>query len=687
MEPPTRRRFRRSNVAWLRRLLLVALVLAVAALVGLFLFGRAGKTRRPRREEPVDAAAEQGMALVGEDFDYTFTERERPLFRIRGKSIRVDRDETIYLDGVALTLYDRRGREYHVESREASFNRASNEGRLRGDVYLKGPEGLELRTAQLQLRDKGALLITPRPPVDVNYGDQYLAHAKKLEIHLPENLYLMDGNPWLESLPGAKVPVSLKADQFVYERESRTLRLEGGAVLRRGEETVKAVRVTAFLSQDEKSLMFVRALWDVSGQGAAAGEGGKGKATTVRFAGKDLAVLLQPGNNEVQKLTLDGAPRAPSRIEASGGGLTRTLVANHVEGVLGEGRRLTSAAAFGDVEIREATHGPGGKPLLRQAHGTRAQAAFRPDGQMSTVDLLGGVTYQDGDVKATGDRVAMNFDAGHGEFTGTPVEVVSDRGRLRGPRVVYNTADKVAQVQGGVHATIERVSETALAGSPLGTGEGPVLVEAKEGVWRQTPSSFLFRGDVRAWRGENLLLAPELRGDKQEDRLTATGGVKTLWIPAVAVAAAGTRAAAGSGGKRSPVQVVASDLLYRNGPGVLTYTGNVQVDQEGKTLNCQQLVMELSKDRKPQTMTCSGGAHLKDPQAGRSIDGQTAVYHLERRVVDMTGDKVVLHDRDGNQVQGRHLVYHLDDSKVEVKGAEAAAGSPATAVPKPEGRR
>ena len=70
-----------------------------------------------------------------------------------------------------------------------------------------------------------------------------------------------------------------------------------------------------------------------------------------------------------------------------------------------------------------------------------------------------------------------------------------------------------------------------MAGTPLSKGEGPVHVESQEAFWRQQPSSFLFRGDVRAWRGENLLLAPELRGDREADQLVATGGVKTLWFP------------------------------------------------------------------------------------------------------------------------------------------------------------
>ena len=111
--------------------------------------------------------------------------------------------------------------------------------------------------------------------------------------------------------------------------------------------------------------------------------------------------------------------------------------------------------------------------------------------------------------------------------------------------MVYNTDQQIVNARGGVKALLEKVEETALSGTPLSEGEGPVHVESQEAFWRQQPSSFLFRGDVRAWRGDNLLLAPELKGDKEADQLTATGGVKTLWFPSQEQAgSAGGKAAA-----------------------------------------------------------------------------------------------------------------------------------------------
>ncbi len=672
----------RSPVAGLRKLLLAALVLCVLAVAGLFVFGRAGLNREPpSRGEPKGG---KGMTLIGEDFDYTFTERERPIFHIHGESVKADREGTLYLDGVGLTLYDREGQAYHVESRKASFNRESNEGTLQGNVFSKGPAGLELRTARLDLRQKGQRVVS-RGAAEIRYGGKYVAHAGRLQFDLADEVYVLQEGAKVESLPGAATPVSLTSQRLVYERQKRWIRVEGGANLRRGPDWIAARRIFANLSEDEGSLRFVHAFWDITGETGATlqplgTESGAPEPTRVRFSGKDLAVLLQPEGNQVRRVELDGAPQgARAKLEAVGPTVVRTLTAMRIEGVLAQGV-LSGADAFGGVEIRDHSRPPGKPPANRQANGQRASATFGDDGQLATVDLNLNVTYRDGPVTAGGNRASLDLDEGRGEFFGAPVTIVSDRGKMEAPRVVYNTDQKIANARGGVRAVLEKVEETALEGTPLSEGEGPVRVESREAFWRQQPSSFLFRGDVRAWRGDNLLLTAELRGDKEADQLVGSGGVKTLWFPTPdqadkAAGGAGGRKAAAPG-QRSPIQVLASDLNYQQKAGVLVYTGNVRVDQEGKTLSCQRLEVDLDEDRQAETMTCTGDTKLNDPKAGRRVEGQRAVYHVEQRQVDIFGDPVVMRDRDGNQVRGKRAVYFIDDGRVEVKGRDETAAAP-----------
>jgi lipopolysaccharide transport protein LptA/LPS export ABC transporter protein LptC len=690
---------RRPPIAALRKLLLAAILLLITAVGGLFLFGRAGQRPARPAEDAEEAQAEAGSVLIGEDFDHTFTEGKRPIFRIRGESIRADQKQTIYLQGVAVTLYDEEGRAYHIESRRASFNPVRNEGRLQGEVVLKGPGDLELRTPQLQIREKGRMLVAPALS-EIRYGTLYKARSQKIWVHVPEEVFVMAGKVRVESLPepapalqaglvpGAaprspSPPMSLTSERLVYERKRRQVRVEGGSELRRGPERVSARKLSVHLARDEKSLEFLRALWDVNGQIAPDREDA-GDVTTVRFSGKDLSVFMQPGANQARKVALDGAENQKARFETVGGGVTRVMNARRVEGIL-EGGVLSSAEAFGGVTVDETgrarrADGSGGP---RHAEGQRAEARFTPEGQLANVILVNQVSFRDDQIRATGQRATLNLVAGKGDFIGDPVDVVSPKGRLKAPQVEYDTGAQLVHAVGGVRGVLEQVEQTALAGTPLGEGEGPVFVESQEAFWRQTPSSFTFRGEARAWRGKNVLLATELRGDKAEDRLTGTGGVKTIWVPtekeSAKVRKTTTGKTAGGAEERAPIEVVANELVYRESAGVLTYTGGVRVLQAGRTLSCKTLVVELAESSEAETMTCTGEARLNDPKTGRNIAGEKAIYHVDQRRVDMLGEGgiVTMRDREGNQVQGKRLIYYMDDGRVEVQGKGEAAPVPA----------
>lgn len=676
----------KSSVAGLRKLVLVALALIVVAVAALFLFGKAGQRREaPQSLDERDSKGGKGMTLIGEDFDYTFTEGEKPIFRIRGTSIRADREGTLYLQGVAVTLYDKQGRVFHVESKNASFNREANEGKLNGDVFLKGPDELELRTDHLDMQEKGNVVVS-RGAVDIRYLGKYIVKAGRMRIDMGEEMYQLQGGADLKSIPGIEPPVQLTAQRFVYERGKRWLRVEGGANLRRGADWMAAQRVYSNVNADESGLAFVHAMWDVHGETRAALQAAAGPAaperTRVRFSGREMSVVLEPQGKEPRHVELEAPAEGRATMEALGPGVVRTLTAKrHIEGTLENGV-LNDAQAFGNVEIQESSHLPGKPATQRQANGQTARAGFRADGQLASVELNNNVVYRDvsGGVTATGNRGTLDMDQGRGEFFGTPVVVTSDRGTLESPHMVYNTDTQIVTARDGVKAKLQKVEETALAGTPLSQGQGPVNVVSQEAFWRQQPSSFVFRGDVRAWRGDNLLLAPELKGDKAADQLNATGGVKTIWYPseeqtAQTAQTTGRPAAAPRNPSQpaQPVQVVASEMSFQQKAGVLIYTGNVRVDQEGKTLSCQKLQVDLDDKKQAKSMVCTGDTRLNDPQAGRTITGQRAVYHVADKQVEVFGDPVTMKDKDGNQIRGKRAIYAMDTGKVEVKGKDETA--------------
>lgn len=648
----------RSHLAWLRRSLLALLVLLVAGLGGLFWFGRPEKTVPPPPGRSSLPKAGKGVTLVGRDFDYTYSQGARSVFRIRGSSIRVDEQETLYLDGVGLTLYDVEDRSYHIESQEASFNRTSNEGRLRGSVRMQGPNDLTLQGSVVQMRENGELLTSPRP-VAIGYAKEYEIQAQRMRAYLPEEVFVLEGDVTLRSVPGIEPPVYLYADHVVFERKTHQLRAEGKAELRRGSDIVRADRFSATLTEDEKSVSLVLARWNVSGQSGVEGKG----SSVVRFRGEEVAVLVeqgQPRRVEIEAKRGPGGQRVS--IETTGGGITRKLAALHLDATLQAGK-LVAAQGSGGVEMIEVS--AAGR---RRALGKQAAASFQPDGQLGTLVLDQQVSYTDPQLKAAGDRGKMDFVTGLGEFAGAPARAETARGKMTAPRLNYQSKEGLVRAEGGVRAVLEKVEGTALAGSPLGAGKGPVQVQSQDAFWRQSPRGFLFRGDVRAWRDKSLLVARELQGEDEatagqpsQHRLTASGGVKSLWYPEPRE---GAKPESGS-----PIEVTSASLLYQEARRLVTYSGEVRAEQSGKVLLCKDLDIELDAERKARAMTCRGEAKVNDPQTGRSIEGDRAVYQLAGRTVEITGSPgkpAVMKDRSKNQVRGQKMIYNLDTGRVEV---------------------
>ncbi|HEX2163794.1 MAG TPA: LptA/OstA family protein, partial [Thermoanaerobaculia bacterium] len=633
-----------------RLLLLAAFVLVAGAVAGLYLFGRAGRPE-PAAVDRSDGLAPEGeITLVGEGFEFTHSEGARRVFKIRGESVRADREGTVFLDGVGLTLYDESGAPYEVASRAASFNRETREARLQGDVVLSGPGPTRIESAGVELRQRGEVLVSTAP-IAFRYQDLQ-GRADRLRIVRPEQVYVLAGDVRVESRPGIEPAASLVARQLVFERPRHQVRAEGEVEIVRGGDRLRAHRVAAYLDERDETMIYVRARGEVSGRSATAGGGGR----PVSFAAQSLS-LLRDQAGLPQSGELEGARRDPVRIDApTPEGTVQRLTAGFATVAFRDGELATAEAFNGPrlVEIARA-----GRPVLRDLSGRRMEATFGAGGRLQAVRADERVRYRDERLRAEAAHARFEIASGKGRLTGDPVHLTTDRGELFTPSADYDQGSGLVEAHEGVRALIERASELGLGGTPFAEGEGPVRVESREGFFREEPRGVLFRGEVRAWQGQNLLLADELRAEQPGggERLTATGSVRSVWVPA---ARPGDDAAAG------PLEVTARTLRYLEADEELIYEGDVRAEQQQRILECRRLVVELTADGEAERLIATGEAHLDDRQTGNEARGESAVYDLAQRVITLTGDPARLEKADGATVAGGRVVYSLDTGTARV---------------------
>ena len=660
-----------ASASRVRRLLLALIVLLVAALAGLYWFGRAGRPRPLADTETGEVLIPEGeITLVGEGFEFTHTEGPRPVFRIRGESVRADRAGTVYLDDVGLTLYDEEGVGYEVSSRQASFNRDSRAARLAGDVVFEGPEGARLETRGVRLEREGDL-IESAGPVRFVYGD-FQGRANRMRLHRDKDLYTLSGNVVVESREGIAPASRLTTKRLTFERGRHQVRATDDVVVVRGEDRIAAQLVNAFLDETDSTPVFLRARFEVEGRLSD----GSGRPMT--FRGRSLSLLRDAaGMAKVAEMEGGGAGE-PLEVVTSGPRGSRQKLSAGFAIARFEGGEPSTLIAFGAPRLLE-TRGSGQGSFVREVSARRLEGAFR-GGELATVTGEGAFRYRDAEVTARGERARYDVAADKGEMTGAPVELVSDRGELQAPRVIYDRSAGLVNAREGVRATMREAADVGFAGSPLGEGEGPVRVEAAEAWWRDDPRSALFRGDVRAWRDESLLLAASVRADRtgRGDRLEAEGGVRTVWVPAPERRDAAPPA---------PVEVTSRTLVYDQPAEELIYEGDVRAEQQSRTLACPRLVVELTEGGEAETMDCTGSFELVDAAAGHVGRGRAAVYDLASRTVTMRGDPVTFTKSDGSEVRGPFVVYDLATGAAQVArdpdrppAPEPPAESPAPAA-------
>ncbi|MEE8525038.1 MAG: LPS export ABC transporter periplasmic protein LptC, partial [Thermoanaerobaculia bacterium] len=554
----------KNPLRWVRRALLalgLASIAAVAVLLAAYRFGNAGRVDKEEVTQPTTHIDERTVT-AGEGFDYTQTTEGKRVFRIRAARSRQDRADWAFLEEVHLEIYREDGQTISVNSRRARVNQQTWAAELEGDVVIRGWENLELRARGLELLDGGQQLMSvgavefhyPPPGQTANGAELALpaltGRASSLRIDRRSDTINLSGGVHIRNVPGAEIPLRVDCERLVYRRDEGLVRAFEDIFLQYGAQELQARALSLFMNvgaepageaepaavtgerSQNRGLRMLRARWDVRGRLAAAGslgQSGLRGAGGVEFEGQFLEV--EPHADGLRRMRLEGDDTTPASVKV----VDETGLARRLTGGL-----LESYAVDDQLQIVEGV----GMPLLleefldldppyylRRACARKARARFLADGRLGRIDLEQQVELRDDTLYLSGGESA-GLDLEHGtlEIQGPAVELFNERGALTAPRFSYSRDKGILHATAGVRALLK--TNEAFAETPLGRGDEPVRIESAEATWTETPPTFSFRGGVRAWQGQNLLLADQLRGDESKQELAASGGVSTVWITA-----------------------------------------------------------------------------------------------------------------------------------------------------------
>ncbi|REJ82103.1 MAG: hypothetical protein DWQ36_04310 [Acidobacteria bacterium] len=718
----------RASLRLLRTALLLTFLATLGGLVVLLVLNRGqvlGGQGSGDSSVPGDLRGDDtDAAVVSTGFRKTFEQEGRTLFEIAGERLLADREDNVFLEGVELS-FSRADGLYRIYSRKAEYNQVRGEARLEGEVVVVDPGGMKLYTEWLELSHNGNLLETSRG-TRFELGADLVGRATHFRMDFVEETVLLRGGVLVRSRDGVEPALRLRAQEVLYLQANRLARAQGRVVVRRGPDELRSERLSLYLDEVEDIVRYVRALWkvrglvaassiaaleeDVGARGAASAAGARSGAeadelddlafedeteedeTTgsedellpgsgARFRGASLALALNR-RSEIESLDLEGVRKLPAVFAADdGSGLTRRVTASGIRVGFDE-RKPRSIDALGDVELVELDNAAPDRPL-REATAKSLHAEFDGAGKLALAELRDAVTLREGDLRAVAARAEMQLVQDRIELIGAPeVELFSDQGELRAPRVTFNQDTGLLLARGGVRSELAPATG-AVARGPLGDGDEPVRVEAQEALLRRGSSEFLFRDQVRAWSGASVLFADQLRGSSDGTELAASGGVRSLLTTsAQARAEAGATAGDAADGRQAsdleptgPRQIeVTSDILtYSEASEELVYQGEVVALQNQRRISCDRMEVELDANQNADKMHCLGSARIVDPASSRTIRAERAEYDLSRGEVILFGEPLTLEDPAVGKVAGYRLWYSMESGLFKMGDAGGAA--------------
>ena len=143
----------------------------------------------------------------------------------------------------------------------------------------------------------------------------------------------------------------------------------------------------------------------------------------------------------------------------------------------------------------------------------------------------------------------------------------------------------------------------------------------------------------------------------------------------LALAFAGVFAFASAQAKQSdsdqPVLVNASHSVMSQDNGIITLTGNVNIDQGTMHLDGDKAVGNFDQDNKLEHAVLTGTpAHMRQQMDdGSMVHGQAATidYTVSNNTVVLTGNAVVVHEGQG-EFHGAKLTYNTDTGQIVGEG-------------------
>lgn len=551
-----------------------------------------------------------------------------------------------------------------IQADECVYTESLEKAVFKGNVKITTADGFEVETQTLAYRgDKG--IARTDDPARFHRRD-ITGSSTGVEYQAETGRVVLPADVQFRILSEKGPPADIKSQRAVALQDRGSLHFEQDVSVVQGDDKLTSDELTLSFDAEEHLLKRAVAAGKVdlrtAGPGLLPGTSGGpavGSGRRTLFA-KRLDIGFRPDR------TMEGA--------VASGGADLTMLPGR--GARQERRRLTGKVLRFDFDTESRIQRVVGQketslvvePLVKAAADTQTMLADRflakldpATSEAETIDFRGDVSFSRGSQKATAERA---------HYTGADVtlrldanpKLDQDGNELTATRINLGTRSGDVDAAKNVHHLLRRRSGGQRIGLLSGP-EAPTVVTCARFQYTSQTKTARYAGNALLRSGKDEVRAPTLMVEedaKGNRKLTGSEGVISLLNPKPEAP-----------GKKTPAAVEgrAEGMVYDEAQARITYTANVTIRQGDITTKSPKAVMTLTADGAG-VQQLVAGEPVEVQQAERRATGTQGVYTPGNETMVLTGEKVVLTDKE-RRTEGRSLTFHVgDDRDILVEGRE-----------------
>ena len=380
--------------------------------------------------------------------------------------------------------------------------------------------------------------------------------------------------------------------------------------------------------------------------GTAASSRPPGGITRRILSSPRVYALFRPGTGRLSRVQALG----PSTLEEIPGGYgeeRRKLSARAMNLFYGEdSEQLERFTADREVELVFSS----ASGTVRETRSHHLTALF--DGQtdrLSEIRQTGDFHYREPGRQAWSDSATHRVDSSLIRLEGRP-KVTDAQGETEADVIEFHRDRHLLKAEGGVRSAY------------FGAGDGPgrhpaVFASAQFMEYRTREGIGRYRRNARLWQKDRILYAEDIRLNRLEGKLVATGGVTNLFHrPGEAESSPGTMVRS----ERMTYEEGARKIVYEDGVATTTPEGRLQSDR-------LQVFLRQEKGQTSVDKALAEG-NVRVAQPNRTAFSQWAEYRGREGKVVLWGGPPQVVDNERGSTTGARLTIDIGGGSVAVEG-------------------